>query len=86
MKLIHSTDETVTLQFSRAEVRDLWDALGDAITLLEGGREEETADDLKHALKRAERLLPKVYDLTEGLSKIVLPSAAKTNMTRTQQK
>jgi hypothetical protein len=35
------------------------------------GREEETVEELKAALKRAEMLLPKVYDLSESLVRIM---------------
>jgi hypothetical protein len=34
-------------------------------------REEETVEQLEKALNRDERLLPKVYDLSEGLARII---------------
>jgi|SRR6516225_6736314 hypothetical protein len=43
------------------EVRDL---------IYEAGREEVTVEELKKSLERAKRLLPKVYDLSEGFMKL----------------
>src|SRR5262245_40883720 len=101
MKLIESNNETVTLELKRDELKDLHEALADAITELErepgvlndliwqcdevedpeeimgllsdAGRVEETVEELKKALKRAERLLPKIHDLSEGLARIIYP-------------
>jgi hypothetical protein len=101
MQLITSLAERVTVEFSREELRDLHDALSDAIAaldrepgilrdliwdcegiedpeeisglILDAQREEESVEQLKKALKRAERLLPKVHDLSEGLARIIYP-------------
>ena len=35
------------------------------------GCAEETVEELKTSLKRAKRLLPKVYDLADGLVKVL---------------
>ena len=35
MKLIEANNETVTVQFAREELKDLWHALGDALTYLD---------------------------------------------------
>jgi hypothetical protein len=99
MKLIQSNNETVTVELSHEELRDLHDALADAIDsldhqpgilndlieecaglddpdevrdrLLDADRPEMTVEQLKKSLARAERLLPKVHDLSEGLWRII---------------
>jgi hypothetical protein len=107
MKLIESNNETVTLQFTREELKELSRAVSDAITenqreektlpylihdcegiedadeiwdtIREAGREEETLEDLKKALKYATEHLPKLYDLSEDLTRIAWKKDLTTN-------
>jgi hypothetical protein len=99
MKLIESNNETITLEIQRDELRDLHNALSDAIESLDrqseilgdlimncegiddpgeitaligdSGRAEETVAQLEKILEQAKRLLPKVYDLSDGLRRII---------------
>jgi len=102
MKLVESNNDTVTVQLSRQELRDIHSALCDARLALEkepvqlkdllsqcegnddpeeiealiyeAGRAEEDVEGLQNALKWAERLLPRVYDLLDGFRPLAWPS------------
>ena len=98
MKLIDLNNDTVTAQFSRRELIDIWHAMSDArqqlerepailrelirdcegiedpdeiqSAIYEAGREEETVEGLQKSLKYAQAMLPKVYDFSDGFSRL----------------